>query len=212
MKKKYWLVSIVLCTLSLVILFYFIKNKPQEDPRPKTSNIILVKFNEPNKMKQKLAEAKKYIKKNKLNNQYCFLIDMSLPSNKKRMFVYHLQNDSLVSSGLVAHGSCNTIFLKDAQFSNTPECGCSALGKYKIGYKYNGQFGEAYKLYGLDSSNSNAFKRFIVLHSYSCVPNEETNYPICNSLGCPMVAPKFLDEIQVYISKNKEPILLWIFN
>lgn len=212
MKKSLLLIGIICSTLSLAVFYYFIKNKPQEKVQSKTNKKNLAESNDSKKMQQKLVEAKKYISKNKLNNQYCFLIDMSIPSNKKRMAVYNLKNDSLVLKGLVAHGSCNTSYLKDAQFSNTPECGCSALGKYKIGYKYNGQFGEAFKLYGLDSSNSNAFKRFIVLHAYSCVPYEETNYPICNSLGCPMVAPKFLDELNVYISKSKQPILLWIFN
>lgn len=212
MKKSLLLIGIICSTLSLAVFYYFIKNKPQEKVQSKTNKKNLAESNDSKKMQQKLVEAKKYISKNKLNNQYCFLIDMSIPSNKKRMAVYNLKNDSLVLKGLVAHGSCNTSYLKDAQFSNTPECGCSALGKYKIGYKYNGQFGEAFKLYGLDSSNSNAFKRFIVLHAYSCVPYEETNYPICNSLGCPMVAPKFLDELNVYISKSKQPILLWMFN
>lgn len=212
MKKALLLIGIILCTLSLAVFYYFINKKPQVNLQPKASKKKLAESFESKKMQQKLVEAKKYILKNKLNNQYCFLIDMSLPSNKKRMAVYNLKNDSLELKGLVAHGSCNTSYLKDAQFSNTPECGCSALGKYKIGYKYNGQFGEAFKLYGLDSSNSNAFKRFIVLHAYSCVPYEEPNYSICNSLGCPMVSPKFLDELKVYISKNRQPILLWIFN
>lgn len=159
----------------------------------------------------KILQAKKYITQNNLSKQYCFLINMQLPSNKNRMYVVNLKNDSIVAKGLVAHGSCNTTFLKNAQFSNTPDCGCSSLGKYKVGYKYKGQFGEAFKLYGLDSSNSNAFKRYIVLHSYECVPTAEQDYPICNSLGCPMVAPLFLQTLQQYIQTSNKPILLWIF-
>lgn len=212
MKRINWLILVLITAISCIAIYYFIINPTLEKIPQKLKYKIVSASSDTKKLKQKLIEAKRYITKNKLNHNYCFLIDMSLPSNKKRMFVFNLRTDSLVTKGLVAHGSCNTSFLKDATFSNTPECGCSALGKYRIGYKYNGQFGEAFKLYGLDSSNSNAFKRFIVLHSYSCVPNEEPKYPICNSLGCPMVSPNFLAELKVYISKKNQPILLWMFN
>jgi hypothetical protein len=138
---------------------------------------------------------------------------MSLPSGKKRFFIYDMKRDSIVNAGLVAHGSCRTRFLEEATFSNVPECGCSSLGKYKIGYTYDGQFGEAFKLHGLDTSNSNAFKRTIVLHAYDCVPDEETYpQPICNSLGCPMISYKFLNLLSTIIEGSSKPILLWIYN
>ena len=210
--KKINLLLAIICGVITIAFIYF---SQQQKPIIQQSKIVQAQTskttNNYKKIKQKLTDAKKYVATHKMSNTYCILIDMALPSNKKRMYVYQLSNDSLLTKGLVAHGNCNTSFLKEAEFSNTPECGCSALGKYKIGYKYNGQFGEAFKLYGLDSSNSNAFKRFIVLHSYSCVPNEETDYPICNSLGCPMVSPNFLTEIKTYIQLTNKPILLWMF-
>jgi hypothetical protein len=68
-------------------------------------------------------------------------------------------------------------------------------------------------LYGLDNSNSNAFSRFVVLHSHSCVPNEETApFPICESWGCPTVAPAFLTQLKTYIEKAQEPVLLAIYD
>ncbi len=87
------------------------------------------------------------------------------------------------------HGSCRETFLDEAKFSNVPGCGCSSLEKYKIGEKYRGQYGKSYKLYGLENTNSNAYKRAIVLHGFSCAPDEEI-YPgvVCNSLGCAMVS------------------------
>ncbi len=211
MNKRNVLIAMICGVITITSIYFLQQQKPfVQQPislKATTSNKLYNQL----KLQKKLAAAKVFIAQNNLSTQYCFLIDMALPSNKKRMYVYQLSNDSIVTKGLVAHGSCNTSFLKEATFSNTPECGCSAFGKYKIGYKYNGQFGEAFKLYGLDSSNSNAFKRFIVLHSYSCVPNEEPNFPICNSLGCPMVSPNFLDELKVYLSKTNKPILLWMF-
>ncbi len=137
---------------------------------------------------------------------------MSLPSGTNRFFVYDMQADSVVASMLVAHGSCNAAFARDAVFSNEVGCGCSAAGRYRIGNKYQGRFGTAYKLYGLDSSNNNAFRRNIVLHGYTDIPaGETTPLPICNSLGCPMVAPELLTMLSKKIDGSGRPVLLWIF-
>jgi len=157
------------------------------------------------------AEAKLFTANKGYNSSFCFLLDMWLPSAQNRFFVYDLKNDRVLYAGLVAHGSCNTSFLVKAQFNNQPGCGCSAKGKYKVGYKYAGRFGTAYKLYGLDSTNSNAYDRYIVLHSYSLVPDKETApLPICNSLGCAMVSPNFIKQLAVNIDASKKPVLLWM--
>ena len=145
------------------------------------------------------------------NNQFFFLVDMSLPSGRNRFFVYDLKNNAVIRSSLVAHGSCGYAFLQNATFSNEKGCGCSSSGKYKIGGKYAGRFGTAYKLIGLDSSNSNALERNIVLHSYPSVPDEETYpEPIGNSLGCPMVSEHFLKVLETKIDSSEKPILLWV--
>ncbi len=162
-------------------------------------------------LQQKAAAIAQYATKHSYNNNYCFLIDMKITSGKKRFFVYNLKNDSIELAGLVAHGSGknNT---GNIQFSNVPNSLCTSLGKYKIGNAYTGKFGSAFKLYGLDSTNSNALNRFVVLHSHSCVPNEETfPVPICESWGCPTVAPAFLNELKKYIATSEKPMLLEIY-
>lgn len=162
---------------------------------------------------QQAALTKQFLAGKSFNKKYCFLVDMQLPSGRNRFFVYDLVKDSVVMAGLVAHGSCGNSFRINPKFSNTCQSCCTALGKYRVGGKYQGQFGTAYKLYGLDSSNSNTYKRNIVLHAYSCVPENETDpYPVCNSSGCPMVAPGFLKQLQSLIDKNPQPVILWIFN
>jgi hypothetical protein len=149
---------------------------------------------------------------NKYSTSYCFLIDLEMPSGKNRFFIYDLKNNKIISSGLVAHGSCNTYFLDKVWFSNLPGCGCSSSGLYKIGNKYMGKFGKSYKLFGLEKTNSNALKRAIVLHSYTDIPDHEI-YPnaIGNSLGCPMTSHKFFNVLSSYIDNSKKPILLYIF-
>jgi hypothetical protein len=146
------------------------------------------------------------------STKYCFLIDMSIPSGLNRFFVYDLENNSVAYSGLVAHGCCNETFISHPKFSNSPESGCSSLGKYKVGAFYMGKYGKSYRLYGLDKSNSNALSRGVVIHGYDCVPDKEI-YPmvLCNSLGCPMVSYTFFDRLSRIIERSDKPIVLWIY-
>jgi hypothetical protein len=159
----------------------------------------------------KIKEAKVFCRNKGYDTTVCFLIDLSVHNGRKRFFVFDLQKQKTMASGLVTHGSCNNRYLSAVQYSNKPGCGCSSYGKYKVGGLYKGIFGDSYKLYGLDSSNSNAYNRYIVLHSHSCVPDTEI-FPnqICNSQGCTTVSPAFLKELKVIMEKKKKTILLWI--
>lgn len=163
------------------------------------------------KLKTKAAEARIFVQKNYYNDSLCFLVDMSLPSSQNRFFVYDLKKDTIQNAGLVAHGHCNQDWLAGRKYNNAIGCGCTSLGKYKIGVAYNGQFGLAFKLYGLDKTNNNAFARAIVLHSHECVPEKEVSGEICESSGCPMVAHGFLQQLKPIIKQSKKTVLLWIY-
>lgn len=158
------------------------------------------------------SRLKKYAASNGYNQSFCYLVDMKKESGENRFYVYDLKADKIIHKALVTHGSCGNSFFSKREYGNTVGCNCTSLGKYKIGKKYYGRFGLAYKLHGLESSNSKAFERFVVLHAHSCVPdNEVSPFPICLSNGCPTVSPNFLQTLAVLIDKSKQPILLWIF-
>lgn len=164
------------------------------------------------RLQQKALLAKDYIADREFSNEVCFLVDMRISSGKNRFFVYNLKKDALEIAGLVTHGSGSENGTDELNFSNTPNSYCTSLGKYKLGNAYYGKFGLAYKLYGLDKSNSNAFDRFVVMHGFSCVPDEEVApQSICLSLGCPTVSPAFLSKLKTYLDKAGQPILLWIY-
>ncbi len=207
--------TIFLLMASLSVVAYFFWYKPKFSAKASAIS-FKVKKDETNKnalirLKQKAGDMALYAKQNHFSNQYCFMVDMKIESGKKRFFVYNLKKDSVELAGLVTHGGGKTTTAA-IQFSNTANSLCTSLGRYKIGSSYTGKFGMAFKLYGLDNSNSNAFNRFVVLHAHSCVPNEETApFPICESWGCPTVAPAFLLELKTYIDKSEQPILLNIY-
>ena len=192
--------------------FFWYKPKFKRVGQGAYKSILAMPAKEFDRLKDKAVSLREFATNRGYNKELCFLVDMSISSGKNRFFVYDMSKDSVLLEGLVAHGSCDKYFQLNPAFSNTKECGCSSLGKYKIGNGYKGRFGLAYKLYGLDSSNSNAFVRNIVLHSYDCVPEQETDpVPICNSRGCPMISPGLLKQLTPIISQSKKTVLLWIF-
>lgn len=159
------------------------------------------------------AQLLTYAKQKKYATDIAFLVDMKSSSGSNRFYVYSFEKKKVLQKGLVTHGNCGEAFLTGRRYGNTVGCNCTSLGKYKIGHKYYGRFGLAYKLHGLDTSNNKAFERFVVLHAHSCVPDDEVKpYPICQSNGCPTVSPNFLETLSIYIDKSKKPVLLWIYD
>ncbi|WP_410220423.1 murein L,D-transpeptidase catalytic domain-containing protein [Pedobacter sp.] len=69
-------------------------------------------------------------------------------------------------------------------------------------------------MYGLEKTNSNAFKRIIVLHSYTPVPNYEI-YPqtlFGQSAGCPVISDDTMSKIDKLLIRKRKAVLLWIYN
>jgi hypothetical protein len=123
-----------------------------------------------------------------------------------------VNTESVIEAGVVAHGAgSNTSVEGELTFSNIENSHQTSLGTYAIGASYMGSFGKAYKLHGLDESNSNAFMRFIVLHQYSCVPNNEQDSPICNSHGCIMVNKLLLQKLERIIDQSNQRILMEVY-
>jgi len=177
------------------------------------ANIEISKTETITRLNEKASQVKNYVNDMGYNTEYCFFIDMRIPSGKNRFFVYNLKDDSIEIAGLVAHGRGSDIGSPDALvFSNEPNSYCTSLGKYKLGGSYSGSFGLSYKLYGLDKTNNRAFERSVVLHSFCGVPNKEVYpAPICKSEGCPTVSPAFLAQLKTYLDNSDKPVLLWIY-
>ena len=160
----------------------------------------------------KIEQVKDFIKGKKYNQELAIFINFRIPSNKYRFFIYDLKNNKVLEKAIVAHGSGSVVKgTDDLVFSNTENSYQSSLGNYEIGSSYIGKFGKAYRLKGLDKTNSNALKRAIVLHSYYCISDVETKELACLGLGCPMLSPNFFKVAEKYIDASKKPIILYAF-
>ncbi|WP_120230894.1 murein L,D-transpeptidase catalytic domain-containing protein [Chryseobacterium sp. AG363] len=160
----------------------------------------------------RILEIKNYIKGKEYNQELAVFINFKIPSGKYRYFIYNLKNNTILQQAVVSHGSGSVIPKSDAlKFSNVEGSYQSSLGKYVIGESYIGKFGKAYRLTGLDATNSNAMQRAIVLHSYGCIPDTESQTPACLSLGCPMLSVNALKETAKYIDRSPKPVILYAF-
>lgn len=127
-----------------------------------------------------------------LNKGILSIIDFSLPSVKKRLFVLDMENGKLLFNTLVAHGR-NSGQLIATRFSNRSRSYESSLGFYLTGETYNGQKGYSLRLLGVEMGiNNNAYSRGIVVHGASYVSEEtfNSNGRLGRSEGCPAIPPE----------------------
>lgn len=170
-----------------------------------------------NRLRVKADSAQSYCKQKGFNTRYCFLIDFSIHSGKKRFFVWDFKGDSIKYESLCAHGYGKNSTANKPVFSNAEGSFCSSLGRYKVGIRSYSKWGinVHYKLHGLEPTNNNAYKRYVVLHSYTPVPKAEIypmHLPLGMSQGCPVINNQTMRQIDALLKALKEPVLLWIYN
>lgn len=171
------------------------------------------------KTKKKAAEALRFCKDGNLNTDFCILIDMDLHSGIKRLAVWDFKENKIVSKYMVGHGCGTNPWSRDNSrenpgFSNEDGSHLSSLGKYKLSGRGHSEWGinVKYLMHGLEETNDNALKRFIVFHSWNLMSDEET-YPKGSpeGWGCPTVSNNAMREIDPKIQSSEKPVLMWIY-
>lgn len=117
------------------------------------------------------------------------VIDFSLPSAEKRMWIFDLRKETLLLRDLVAHGR-NSGDAEATSFSNIEGSYQSSLGLFRAAESYSGRHGYSLRLDGLEPGvNDLARERAIVIHGADYVdPSWVESYGrIGRSLGCPAV-------------------------
>jgi hypothetical protein len=140
-----------------------------------------------------------------MNQKYLTIVDMTQKSNKKRMYVIDMASGS-VSTYLAAHGK-NSDANNDGfaeKFSNTEGSLMTSLGFYLTDVTYQGSNGLSLRLRGLQSTNSNAYSRAIVMHGADYVNSSSVG----RSWGCPAIERKYVNTL---IPALKGKSLLYIY-
>lgn len=98
------------------------------------------------------------------NNPLLTIVDYSIPSTKRRLWVIDLINKKVLFNTWVAHGK-NSGNINSSSFSNTPESLKSSLGVFVTNKIYSGKHGDSLRVQGLEAGfNDNAYSRNIVFH------------------------------------------------
>lgn len=211
--KRFFLIVLTLAGVFIILSAYWWLSKSNANPAKSENGFSAIGNRAMERLSLHANKARQFADRHGFNRDLCLLIDMSIESGKNRFFLYDLLKDSIRDEGLVTHGRCNETWLAGRKYANDVGSGCTSLGKYKVGARYTGRFGPAYKLTGLDTTNNNAFRRYVVLHAHACVPDKEVHpYPICQSDGCPTVSKTFLKTLAEMIDGSSQPILLWIYD
>lgn len=125
------------------------------------------------------------------------IIDFSLPSDQKRLWVLDLLQAKVLFHCLVSHGRRSGELMAE-YFSNTPGSNASSLGFYITGETYIGNHGLSLTLDGIEYGiNDNARERAIIIHGADYVSADFIRKygRLGRSLGCPAIPEEMKKEI-----------------
>ena len=138
------------------------------------------------------------------------IIDFSLSSTIKRLWVIDLSNNTVLLHSVVAHG-INSGLKYANSFSNAGNSNKSCLGFFATGESYIGKNGLSLKLDGLEKGvNDHARSRAVVVHGASYANSNilnSQNY-LGRSQGCPAV-PEKLNAKLIAIIKEKSCLFIY---
>jgi len=139
------------------------------------------------------------------------LIDFSLSSTQKRLWVIDMATNTILLQSVVSHGKNSGDEFAN-QFSNETNSFKSSLGFYATGEVYQGKHGMSLRLDGLEYGiNDNARNRAVVMHGadYANESFISSQGRLGRSQGCPAVPVALHKEI---INLIKDQSCLFIYH
>lgn len=148
------------------------------------------------------------------NTDVALFVDLARHSGRRRFVVWSFEQSAPIFICPVSHGSGakeSHVRSRYAEFSNEEGSHLTSLGRALVAERYEGRYGVAYRLDGLEESNSNLRPRCVVLHGWE----HTTSYPIwprstVGSHGCPVLSRAMmqcLDEIL----QSRQRVVIEIF-
>jgi len=150
-------------------------------------------------------------KEGKIKKDILTIIDFTLHSSHKRMWVIDMKENKVLYNTVVSHGK-NSGKEYATRFSNTPESHQSSLGFFATAETYIGKHGLSLRLDGLETGiNDNARMRHIVIHGadYANETLIDAQGWLGRSFGCPALP---MDNYREIINLIKDESCLLIFH
>lgn len=139
------------------------------------------------------------------------IVDFSLSSREKRLWIIDLFHNKILLNSLVAHGK-NSGEDYANEFSNNEASNKSSLGFFVTGEVYQGKHGLSLKLDGLEKGiNDHARQRSVVVHGADYVSEVfiRNHNRLGRSQGCPAVPVELSKKI---IETIKDKSCLFIYH
>jgi len=138
------------------------------------------------------------------------IIDFSLPSTVRRLWVLDVPKRVVVFNSLVAHGK-NSGENMASTFSNIPNSKMSSPGFYITGETYYGKHGYSLRIDGIEKGiNDKARERAIVIHGAEYVSRGfvKTHGRLGRSFGCPAL-PVEKNDLIINTIKGKTCLFIY---
>lgn len=140
------------------------------------------------------------------NTRVAIFVDLSRHSGRRRFVAWDMERNVPIFTCPVSHGSGSKrshVRSAYATLSNQDGSHLSSLGRALVAERYEGRYGVAYRLDGLDATNSNLRPRCVVLHGWE----HTTSFPIfpcatVGSFGCPVLSRKMMRRVDELLQKE----------
>ena len=166
------------------------------------------------RIEERAAALHRFCREEGYNDRIALFVDLGRHSGLNRFVVWSFEENSMLLCCPVSHGSGSDKSHQRsayARVSNDDGSHLSSLGRAIVAERYEGRYGIAYRLDGLDSTNSNLRPRCVVLHGWE----HTTSFPIyplatVGSFGCPVLSRKMFSRLD-QILKNESRVVISVY-
>ncbi|MEE1148335.1 MAG: murein L,D-transpeptidase catalytic domain family protein [Alistipes sp.] len=160
---------------------------------------------------ERAVALRRFCEREGYNTRVAMFVDLSRHSGRNRFVVWDMVRNVPMFTCPVSHGSGSHrshIRSAYARLSNEDGTHLSSEGRALVAERYEGRYGVAYRLDGLDATNSNIRSRCIVLHGWE----HTTSFPIfpfatVGSFGCPVLSRRMMAKVDELLRQEKGVIL-----
>jgi hypothetical protein len=164
------------------------------------------------RVKERAEELLMFCRNEGYNTDIALFVDLSRHSGRCRFVVWSFVASRPMLVAPVSHGSGRVeshIRSAYARISNEDGSHLSSVGRALVAERYEGRYGVAYRLDGLDATNSNLRPRCVVLHGWE----HTTSYPIfpfatTGSWGCPVLSRRMMRRVDEILKNESRVVLL----
>ena len=160
------------------------------------------------------AELYAFCQEGGYNTRVALMMDLGCHSGRRRFVVWDFQQGRALYSFPVSHGSGSDrshVRSAYAECSNEDGSHLSSIGKCLIAERYEGRYGVAYRLDGLDETNSALRKRCVVLHGWRYTTSFPIYpFPTVGSWGCPVLSRRAMRKLDEILQREQQ-VVLWMY-